>query len=134
MKAIDILIESKIDENNPVGFKSIKRAIKKLSDQDAKKLLKYIDSLDDQTADQGLSKDKFGSMVGQLAGGQKSSTGGTTTQTPTGRKHTANPNNPNLQKTQQPAAQPVTPVVPNKGSNIKITGKNKAKPKLAVAV
>lgn len=37
----------------------------------------------------------FGQMAGQLGGPQKSSTGGTITQTPTGLRHTASPTNPN---------------------------------------
>jgi hypothetical protein len=39
----------------------------------------------------------LGSMVDQLTGKNKSSTGGTTTPTPSGVKHTASPDNPNAQ-------------------------------------
>jgi hypothetical protein len=52
--------------------------------------------------------DTFGRMINQLQPPQQSSTGGTTTQTATGTRHVANPNNPNLNPQAVPAA--VVPV------------------------
>jgi hypothetical protein len=54
---------------------------------------------------QAAGGNAFGQMAGQLGGSttSASSTGGTTTQTPTGQVHKANPNNPNNPKKAAPA-------------------------------
>lgn len=76
---------------------------------DLRAFLDSRDDINDEVADQAITsvatprepgERAFGQMANHLSGSNSapSSTGGTTSQTPTGKVHTANPNNPNKQQ------------------------------------
>ena len=92
------------DQQSTVGVRQINKIIPTLRKRDLLSVKKTVDntlagkssikpSVAASTTNTGSSA--FGQMVGQLSGGNKStsSTGGTTTKTPTGLVHTAKPQN-----------------------------------------
>lgn len=99
------------EKQSKVGVKQINKIIPTLRKRDLLSVKKNIDntlagrgSAPTATATPAPGNNAFGQMAGQLSGSNasKSSTGGTTTTTPTGRVHTAAKTNPPAQATATP--------------------------------
>ena len=99
------------EKQSKVGVKQINKIIPTLRKRDLLSVKKNIDntlagrgSAPTATTTPAPGNNAFGQMAGQLSGSNasKSSTGGTTTTTPTGRVHTAAKTNPPAQATATP--------------------------------